>query len=54
MIAIAQRVILIPLYQKELGKIKTGLNGVGSIQWGFALMLSLLVMLRYKFTVLSD
>jgi hypothetical protein len=47
----AQQEILIRFYQKELGKIMTELNGVGSIQWGFALMLSLFVMFRRKSTL---
>ncbi|MFQ3170992.1 MAG: OOP family OmpA-OmpF porin, partial [Oleispira sp.] len=34
--------------EEDLGEIKTGLDGAGSIHWGFALILALLVMLRRK------
>ena len=34
--------------EKDLGTIKTGVNGAGSLHWGFALMVTLLVALRRK------
>ena len=41
-----------PVVEQDLGTIKTGVHGAGNIHWGFALMLSLLVVLRRKSTVL--
>ncbi|MFT6467929.1 MAG: outer membrane protein OmpA-like peptidoglycan-associated protein [Oleispira sp.] len=43
---------LAPELEKDLGRIKTGVHGAGSLHWGFALMLSLLVVLRRKSAVL--
>ena len=37
-----------PVPEEELGTIKTGVHGAGSIHWGFALILSLLVVMRRK------
>ena len=41
-----------PVVEQDLGTIKTGVHGAGNVHWGFALMLSLLVVLRRKSTVL--
>ncbi|MGK0474746.1 MAG: outer membrane protein OmpA-like peptidoglycan-associated protein, partial [Oleispira sp.] len=37
--------------EQDLGKIKTGVHGAGSLHWGFALIVSLLVMFRRKSAV---
>ncbi|MFT6467930.1 MAG: outer membrane protein OmpA-like peptidoglycan-associated protein [Oleispira sp.] len=44
---------LAPELEKDLGRIKTGVHGAGSLHWGFALMLSLLVVLRRKSALLA-
>ena len=42
-----------PVVEQDLGTIKTGVHGAGSVHWGFALMLSLLVVLRRKSALLA-